>query len=184
MHEYRVGRLYSPTRSRWPEVMQYNYRGGGHELVLFLGRPTAGEIGAVREGAAEFALWEHEDLLVLLYRFVGRATTLGWGDAPYTIHLVPAGERALPPVGDDLGPESRALLQVLVVDAGNGIIRAMRQVTLDPPFTRTLHEVIVAQAARPWSEATYDAQVSLYQARYRNPDDLVRVAQARTRGGA
>lgn len=184
MHDYRVGQPYSPTRRGWPEIAQYNYRQGGHELVLFFRSPTSREIRAVRQGAAEFALYHHEDLVVLLYRFGPPGEGVPWSDAPYTWHLVPPEQRTLPPAGDELGPEARALLSVILVDAGTGIVRALRQVSLSPEFTRALHDAIREQAARTWSEPVYDAQVDMLYGRYPTTEALLAAARARTAGGA
>ena len=54
MHTYIVGQLYDPSRKSWPEGADYNFRaGGGHELRIFLGRTTPGEIAAVGMGRVD-----------------------------------------------------------------------------------------------------------------------------------
>jgi hypothetical protein len=95
--------------------------------------------------------------------------------------LVPEGQRRLPePEGD----ESGALLHVVVVDAGTGIVRVLRAVSLSPAFTRTLDEAIRAQAAAPWlGRDEYDQVVEGVYARCPNSEDLLVGAIARTRGG-
>lgn len=180
MHELRVGQPYHPGRQSWPEVAQYQHRGGGHELLLCLACPTGTEVEAVRRGEAEFALYAHEDLIVLLYRFGAAGRGIPWSDAPYSWHLVPAGERALPP---DVAGNERALLTVVLVDAATGIIRALRVVSWSPAFTAAVHAAIRAQAARPWSEAVYDAALDLLYARYPTTGALLERAVARTTGG-
>jgi hypothetical protein len=50
MHAHIVGELYSPSRRAWPEGADYNFRAGGHELRIFLGRATPREITAVERG--------------------------------------------------------------------------------------------------------------------------------------
>jgi hypothetical protein len=53
MHTYIVGQLYDPSRKSWPEGADYNFRAGGHELRIFLGRATPREIAAVGIGRVD-----------------------------------------------------------------------------------------------------------------------------------
>lgn len=171
MTAYRVGALYHPSRRSWPEVAQYSYRGGGHELVLFLRQPTSREVRAARQCLASFAFYADQDLLVLLYAF---GDGLPWSDAPFSWHLVPEAERILPP---ETGGEERALLSVVLVNAATGIIRALRAVTLSPTFTRLLHDTIREQAARPWpGDAAYDAELAALYQRYPSTAKLLAVS--------
>jgi hypothetical protein len=48
MHKLSVGELYVPGKTSWPEAVEYNYTLAGHELRLFLGRPSVSEVRAVR----------------------------------------------------------------------------------------------------------------------------------------
>ncbi len=48
MHELRVGARYHPDRATWLEGAQFQVRGGGPELLLFLANPTRAEVEAVR----------------------------------------------------------------------------------------------------------------------------------------
>lgn len=170
-HAYRVGDPYHPTRRSWPELAQYQYRGGGHELVLFLRQPTSREVRAARQGLASFAFYADQDLLVLLYAF---GDGLPWSDAPYSWHLVPKSERVLPP---ETRGEERALLSLVLVDATTGIIRALRVVTLTPTFTRLFHDAIREQAARPWpGAAAYDAELAALYQRYPSTAALLAVS--------
>jgi len=179
MYAYEVGKLYNPNRNVWPEAVQYSFRGGGHELVLFYRRPTASEIQDVRTGKAEFALAVYEDVLFFVSNFGG---VDHWDDSPFSIHLVPEAERTLPPT--ELTPETRALLAVILVDASSGIIRAMRQVTLSPAFTAKLYELLRAQAARPFpGQVRYDQQIAHYYRRYNSGQMANMVAVARCMGG-
>lgn len=179
MYAIEVGKLYNPNRKVWPETTQYNFRDGGHELVLFYRRPTASEIQAVRTGKAEFALAVYESVLFFLSNFGGADH---WDDAPFSIHLVPEAQRTIPP--PPATPETRALLSVILVDAASGLVRAMRQLTLSPDFTAKLVGLIHAQAALPFPGQTrYDQQVAAYYRRYNSNQMATLAAVARCVGG-
>ncbi len=181
MHLYSVGKLYHPNRKTWPETPQFNLRGGELELVLFFADPTAAEVSAVKQSAAEFGLYCDRDRIVLCYRF---DPGIPWSDAPYSYHLVSAAEQVLPPSAEQLGSESRALLHIILVNADGGEIRALRTVSLSPQFTRALYAAINAQAQQPWDREAYDRQLATLYRQYLMSEALVRACQHRTRGGA
>lgn len=179
LHRYRVGEPYVPGRRNWPEHVEYNFRGGEHELRLFLADLTAREIQDVRRGEAEFALVVEQPVIAFCYRF-GRA--IPWSDAPYSWHRVPEDQRTLPeplPSG-----EGRALLHVILVEARSGIVQVLREVSLSPAFTAALHLAIREQAVRPWDAAEFDRVLTGLYRQYPTSAALVARAVARTRGGA
>lgn len=177
MHTLSVGKPYSPGVTRYPECTQYNYRAGAHELVLFLSAPSHAEVLAARKGRAEFALYVEGPVVILAHRF---GDDLPWSDSPYSWHLVPEEQRDLPSA--DLEQEMRARIQVILVDAATGLVRALRLLSLSPTFTRTLHQAIRDQAARPF--AGYDQALQAIYARYPSTAALVAAATARCVGGA
>lgn len=184
MHSLEVGKPYIPGRSRWPEGCEYNYRGGENELRLSYGDPSPREVAAVQKGRALFGLYHEGDQVILCYRF----GDLAWSDAPF--HLarlaaagVPAEERTPPPDPATLSPESRAILQVVLVDAGPGIVRVLRAVTLSPEFTSALFGAIRDQASRPYDRASYEAGLDRIYRRY-GSDQLAAACRVRCEGGA
>lgn len=173
---YEVGKLYNPNRTSWPEVTQYNYIQGEHHLQLFLRQPDQSEIQAIKAGAAEFALVVEQGIIFLLYQF----SPMPWSDAPYTWHMVPAEQRTLPA---DVPAGQGALLTTMLIDAGTGIIQAIRAIGLGTDFSNTLHAAIREQAARPFDQARYDDQLNRTYARYATTELLLSRAQVRYRAG-
>jgi hypothetical protein len=178
MHVLQVGKPYIADRGQWPEAVEYNYRGGEHDLRMFFRAPGQQEVEAVRKGRCDFAVAVEGPVIFLLYCFRPAAD---WSDAPYSWHLLPETEQALPDVE---GPETRALLQVVLTDAQTGLVRVLRAVTFSPSFTRALHRAIRQQAASPWpGRAAYDAALRDLYRRYATSEDLLRRAVAWTVGG-
>ncbi len=177
LHRYQVGQPYIPGRRNWPEVAEYNFRAGAHELRLFLRGLTAREILDIDRGPAEFGLAVEGDILFLLWRF----GHMPWSDAPYTIHMVPAAQRTAPmPLETE---QSRDTLHVVLVEATNGLIMALRWVSFSPAFSRALRAAIAAQLARPWpGQAEHDRQLAAIYRRH-NSEQLLGRAVARCRGG-
>lgn len=173
-HRYAVGEPYIPGRTRWPELAEYNYRQGTHELRLFLRRLSTDDVQAVRTGSAAFALVEERPVVLLLYRFGRRVP---WSDAPFSLHLVPEEQRSLPP---PLSGEQRATLQVVLVDADTGLIRALRLLSFTPAFSRALHGAIMRQAESSFDPAVFDATLASLYAQYPTTEALLPHAIARS----
>lgn len=111
--------------------------------------------------------------------------TMPWSDQPFNVHLVPQDIRATPP---DLTGEQRALLNVLLVEAETGIVKAIRAVTFSHDFSVKLHEAICAQCREPvpshlLDRREYDAMVDNTYGRYLTSDAMVRKGLATCRGG-
>ena len=177
-HLYQVGKPYIPGRAGWPEGVEYSYRAGEHELCFFFRSPPRAQVEALRTGECEFALVVDRPVIYLMYRF-GEA--INWSDAPYSWHLIPQDQRTLP--GPE-GSETGAMLHVLLIDADNSRVLALRAVTFSPAFTRALHAAIRAQAVLPWvGQAAYDAALADLYRRYPTSADLLRCVLARTWGG-
>lgn len=178
LHEYRVGTLYHPGRTSWEERGVYQHRSGAHELVLFFERPTPAEVRAVREGEAAFAVLAELPVLIFCYRF---GTALPWSDAPFSIHLLPKGTQTAPFLFSSA--EERALLNIVLVGAEDGIIRALRAVTFSPAFSRFLHQSIREQWDWRWDEGVFDRKLTELYRRYPTAHALADAATACCRGG-
>lgn len=178
MHALVVGQPYLSGGTRLPESVQYNYRGGGHELLMVLRGLTSRERAAVATGPAEFALYADGTQIIMLYRF---GTAIPWSDAPYTIHRVPERERVIPPPVET--PEPHALLTVILVQQETGVVRALRTVTFSPAFTVALHAAIRKQAETPYDPATYDRDLAALYRRYPTSSALLTQTISRTHGG-
>lgn len=177
MYTLEVGKPYNPNRRQWPEAAQYNYRAGGHELVLFYNQPDSKEVTDIKNGVSQFAITPKEDVIFFCYKF-GDAK---WSDAPFSIHLVPEAERSLPSVLTDT---EVMLLTTILVDASNGIVKAIRVQSLSNNFSQTLHRLIREQAAKPFpGHEAYDQIIAVYCAR-NDSRQIARQAVARCTGGA
>jgi hypothetical protein len=152
MHRLEVGKRYEPSRRRWPEGADYNYRSGGHELRLFLGGATPGEVDAVRFGPVQFGFFAEPEGLFLITRFGTRMSF----DCSYNWHHVSAEDRTLPPPSEETSPALRALITILLIEANTGVVLAIRTVTFSPEFTRAIHRAIADQVGAPYEKAAHE----------------------------
>lgn len=179
LHVLTVGQPYIPGRTEFPEAVQYQYRSGAHELLMWLRSPSPREVQSIRRGSCSFALYTEGDLLVFLYEF---EPAIPWSDAPFSIHLLPEDQRTIPPPAEMAEP--RALLQIVLVDAATGLVQVLRAVTFSPAFTAALHLAIRRQAERGWpGDAEYDRQLQALYRRFPTSMALRRAAQSWTAGG-
>ena len=153
LHALQVGKPYDPRRRSWPEGADYNFRFGAHELRIFLAGARPREVEAIRSGPVEFGFFAEPLGLFLLTRF---GTALSF-DCSYhwQRRAEVTGDRTLPPASLETSPALRALVAIILIEATNGTVLALRTVTFSPEFTRAIHEAIADQAAGPYDRAEY-----------------------------
>lgn len=176
MSELNVGQIYIPGRTSWPELVQYNYTSNGHELVLYYASPSESEILGCRKGGTRFGLVAEGSAILLLYKIEGVGD---WSDAPFNWHLIPEDRRQVPPktMGDE-----RAALQLLLVDAATGILKAARLVTWSPTFTEAIHDAIRRQATLGQAQG-FNAEIDRLYAAYPTAKALSKIAHPTCKGG-
>jgi hypothetical protein len=179
MTALEVGKSYVAGRASIEPRVQYSFRAGQHELLLALSRLTEDELTAVRDGNAEFALFVYGLVIFFLYRF---QPAIAWSAASYSWHLVPAAERQLPE--PPATAETRALLSVVLVDADENIVCALRTVTFSPEFMRVLRTAITEQAAGRWDPEDYETHLHSAYLSWPTTEEMLSRAIARTKGGA
>jgi hypothetical protein len=178
----RIDAVGKPYQGEIPtsDATQYNYRGGQHEMLIFMSRPLSTELEAIQRGTWQFGLLVRPEVLFLLYK----PGSMPWSDAPYSWWQVKRRlpEEAVEPF--DLPTEhSRALLTVIVVDAATGLVAAIKGVTFSPGFTQALHDAIRAQMAHEVSAAAYDQAVTRYYSIYTATEQMLPQLAARCTGG-
>lgn len=183
MHTYSVGQLYAPSRRSWPEQADYNWRAGGHELRIFLGRATPWEIATVRTGLVVFGLMVELPEIFIVSRFHGPdGRVVASFDCSYQWHRTNAVERT-GSVEWKESPATRALCSIILVEATTGIILVHREISYSPEFTRAIHRAIADQAALPYDQAAHEAAVADITRRL-NTDQLWDRCTIHTEGGA
>lgn len=173
-----IGKPLFEGRDELPEAIEYNYQGGDHTLLLSMKNLHPEEIRAVREEQAEFGLYCENEIIFLLYRF-GEA--LPWSDSAFTWWNVAEEDRRIP--APQANPAERILLKIILVEAANGIVKAIRVTTLSPNFTEKLHNAIREQAmGEELSRAEFVAR-SLAVYKNKTPFDFAANAIVKTKGG-
>jgi hypothetical protein len=178
MYTLEVGKPYHPTRRSWPEGGGYKYRSEGHELRVFLRDAVRAEVEAVRAGPVEFGFFSEPEGLFLITRF-GRSLSF---DCSYNWHRVAPEERTPPPPTEDVSPELRALLTIILVEATNGVVLALRSVTFSPEFTRALHRTIDGQVAGFYDRVAHERWADEMTAR-NSAEQLWALCTMRCEGG-
>lgn len=183
MHATAVGESYLPNGGPIQERVEYNFRSGGHELLMSLANLSQKEVQAITQGSAEFALFVQGDMMLFLYRF---GDAVPWSDAPYSWHLVPSEQRTLP---SEISAAEGVLLSIVLVEATTGIVKGIRVVSFSPEFSSSLHQAMPPRAACPLGIALqalrpfppdYDEQLTAIYQRYQKSELLSTKAIART----
>lgn len=175
---YEVGKLYHPERRSWQEGAQFNLRSGVPELLLFFSRPNFHEILAVKKSDAQFGITKIEDVIFFFYKF---GSEIPWSDCPFSINLVPAKERIVPELDTE---EGRLVLQIFLVEANSGILKAMRAVTLSPEFSQVLVKLANEQLTGNFDALGYDRQINKIYSDFPDTQSLLRECFVFSTGGA
>jgi hypothetical protein len=179
MHRLAVGRPHHGLTPPLADGCHFNWSDAGAELLITLHAPTASEVESAATRACEFALAVVEPAVWLLSTF---HPGLPWSDAPYCVHLLEPERRPDTAVPT---PESRLVLQVVLVDGRTAVVRARRAVSLSPAFTRALARAVEDQLAAPWDgRSDYDRRLALVYQRHPSAEALLAAATHRTAGGA
>lgn len=167
----QVGEPYVPGVKTWPERAEYTFSNGSHWLRLFRAGIGEEERRRIAEGPGFLGFVVEGPAIVVVYQFEGMP---GWGDAPLSWHLVPEGERTIPP---PLVGEAHALVRILLVDAATGLVAAIRVASLVPIVSRALEATIAAQARAPWDRAAFERALADLYRRYPSGADLRRAVR-------
>jgi hypothetical protein len=178
MHIVAIGKSLFEERTEMPEAIEYNYQSGDHTLLLSMKNLHREENEAVREAEAEFGLYCENSIVFLLYRF---GETLPWSDSAFSWWNVAEEDRRIP--APQMNPAGHILLKIILVEAANGIVKAIRVTTLSPAFTEKLHDAIRRQAkGEPFSRDEFvNRSLQIYQKF--TPADFAANAVVKTKGG-
>lgn len=112
-----------------------------HELRFFQRRVSRLKLRSFYDDQIQLRLIELERILVLLHCL---GQDFAWDYIDYSYHLDDPTERSIPPT--DL---ESATFRTTLIDAGSGIVKAVRLHDLSKDFTQALHNTIADQARSP-----------------------------------
>lgn len=139
MYQYRVGGYLKGRPEPVQEGCTMLYDDSGPVLLISLHGLTEQETKKLRKGKMEFAVFEKDEILFLLVKVPG---VIDWSDAPFHIGLYPDG-RQLP--DDDIPDGGGWGLNVIGLEATNGMIKSLRLIGLGTDMSREMFRIIRAQ---------------------------------------
>lgn len=174
----KVGELYHPGKTEWPEAVEYNYFSGTHELRFILKDPSRYVTEVIRKMPVQLGLFLQGDIILLVYKFIDYKKQLVPvnGYSPFSIHLVPETQRTLPPIPAD--GEHVEELNIHLVDADTGILRSARKVPLSSEFSAGLCNAITGQSRIP---ITDDYNDRLHEIDKKFPDNEALMEQCQVK---
>lgn len=154
---FEVGQTFPlPIRARGDGAL-FQVDANGAMFILQLSRADLIAVKAFRTGAMDFALYEEDGILFLLYRIDGIFKD-GWGDAPLSFgglsneHL--PSEESL----------ARASLHLCLVDARLSLLLAQREAQMPAPFADFLRRHTLSAMAAPLAPQDFAVRVqSIWQ---------------------
>lgn len=177
MHTYSVGKLYAPGRTQWPEATDVDVRGGQLTLRLFWKDLRAPVVQHVKRSPIEVGLAVQNGLVFLLYRIEGASE---WSDQPVSYVNIAPSDRQLPP---ELQDRQLLLVQIHLVDADTGLLRALRVFSVSSRFATAWRTAMAGDLTlAPWED--YHQRIDVVYAQFPTPGDLLRTSLVTETGGA
>lgn len=141
MEIIQVGKLYQPGRTAWAETIEFNYFQGKCRYTFFLRSPHPKEISAFKKGHIEIsiAVINRVIFVPIVFSVPTEAIPGIIGDAAYSWWNLPLKERTEPT------DKEQYPCQAILVDADNGIVKAICLFSLPPELSQILRAAIVEQ---------------------------------------
>lgn len=171
-HQLRVGELYLPGTTSWPETVEYNYFSGNHELRFILKNPSRYVTEVIKKIPLMLGLYAEHDIILIAYRFTDYKKRMVpvHGYSPFSVHLVPENMRNVPEHPVDAGHEET--LHIHLVDADTGILKAARSAVMSGEFTAALLSAIAEQGRLPFAD-DYNDRLKELDGRFPDTDSLI-----------
>lgn len=149
LHVIQVGDPYHPGIDWTGAVPQLRLTAAGAEFILPMSAPARHELRAF-QATAEFAIYPGDTWLLLLYQFSDPRDSnprhgLPWSDAAWEYHQQAKVEQ--PVVPGERG--SSFLLRLVLVDADDGLVQAIRVLSPTVHFADALRDAVARQAVHP-----------------------------------
>lgn len=166
MVKYEVGEKYPELIG--PEGPLFDLSDAGGIMAIKFDRPTKKEINQFKTGKYKFKFALHNGVVWVLFK----AGNLNWMDTPYHAKLsLQLSHFEEPEEGEGLG------INVIFLDASNGLIHAIRLVSLTTAQTRWLREQTLRQKAEDDFNVTgYNIKISATMAMM-DTEDLLKIAE-------
>ncbi len=165
MSGFEVGKMYEEGIKDYEQEIRFDATPSGPVLSLFYKNTASKEIDRVTKGRVELGFYERreEGVLFFLAKFEGMVPM----DAAYSIHLSTFVETL------EL-EESDVEMQIVLVNAKEGDIRAIRTVELPHRFSTKLKEALEEQRNNEFDAVTYYRTVHTLYDNYSTKDFLKR----------
>lgn len=164
-----VGKPYLESRSSYPEGVEVSWfrRDADAELRFFWSGVTEQDIQAFSEGEVELGLFFQSPILLIVFKIDGATE---WSDVAYTPHALAKEQLALP---KHIEPEEQFSLALVLTDAEDGVVKALRHLTLSTEFFRTLLDCVQMQVKSPYSPAQFNQALDELYGAYPDAAELV-----------
>lgn len=151
---FQVGEKFPLPIRQQGEGGLFQVDANGAMFILQLARSDIIAIEAFRTGEMEFALYESEGVLFLLYRIPGIFKE-GWGDAPLSFSSL----------ADEQMPSEKSLasdaLHLCLVDARLSVLLAQREAKMPAPFAARIRRHALAAKETPLSPHAFAVRVQM-----------------------
>lgn len=149
---------------------RFNWECGILEYVVFIEDPTPEEVQGFQQIPAQLGFHHDPPVIWAVLNIPG----IHLADAPFTPHLVDPSARYFPTLHT---ADTRYPVTVIMADARDGAVRAIRCATISPAASQRLLEATLALLSTPFDTAAYERAIQETYARCPGPQDLLHLCQ-------
>ena len=132
MMKKEAGQYLEGAEKRYPQGIIFDVKGEEALLLALFDNPYPQEVADYRKGGIKLKVVAVNDIIF----FISKLGDSPWMESPFNVHFV----------HDYNLPDNKSIgLNILLVDATNGLVKASRWVSLDLKFSRELTKMIKHQ---------------------------------------
>ncbi len=144
----------------------------GVPMLLFNFSVTEKNIAAFQQGSISFGLFSENNCLFFLFKI---DKFLDWSDLAFTIHLAQDEK-----IEDN---EGYLPFNIVLVDSGTSIIKALRMVTVSPEFRSMLAQITQQQALERFDTIDYYKKIGAIYKKYPSASSMLKKVAIVEQGG-
>lgn len=141
MNILEVGKLFNEDITKYKEGCVFDINDSSCNLIIRFITPSNNEVNAIKQGRFKCWYYTEKEAIFMLFKLEG----IEWMDSPYSVEL----SKNLTKIQEINNGQGLAL-NIYLIDANTGILKAMRLVGLPTAFSRKLRAVIERQRSMPF----------------------------------
>ncbi|MZK49025.1 hypothetical protein [Clostridium beijerinckii] len=141
LNKLEIGELFNEGVTKYKEGIVFDIDDNGCNLIIRFNSPSNNEVKAIKQGSLKCGYYTEKEAIFMLFKFDG----IEWMDAPYSVEL----SKKLTKI-HEINDGQGLALNIYLIDADTGILKAMRLIGLPTAFSRKIKVIVERQRSMPF----------------------------------